>query len=1478
MNPALRKAAAILLAAGCIPLGAAPARATDAGSGPAAGSAGFYLDQAMPASAERAFRAMPTAAQGASPLLPALLRALAARGNTSGALALFESVQPHLAEPVRSEAIFTAARIHWELRAFDKSAQLLRDVAPVSKSAPEAALYLARARAATGDYEGAGKALETAAPSARQWLTAGEIAMLRGDATRAQTIWRNATGDSPAAFSARLLAISQAAEAASALDALRALSADKTLPASRRAGALEALASVQLKNGEFAGALASANNGIAVTQRWAADAKSQPGWDGTRAGGDASWERLVAQFPEDEPSDRFFGAGRAFLSYTALLHTTFSTTNGPRELSREIRWKRTAIEARRKAVSEAVGRSEAIRKSFVEDREKSFSTRARLKAAAQEVPMATLGSRIDPKGAALIEGTDKRSVELRERIAKLIVVVDRISSDVPRMHSLSAEDQRMVFFARSRLAKLSDEVDELDERGAFARGRVWNRWKDAYVSNISRMMTASDNAVTAATTGETRAARGSSPLVAAQAELDRWLRAFGTFDRIAVRDEALLTGHRGALASDAGKQLESARTELAEAVRGKERALQYLAGRAATEWRLAGKGSPVDNTTVSEERRASLSAEALAHFEASLPTGKARATWQDEALYAMGELRYEQEEARFFGKEGSGNLPDYSAAAAMFRRVIDEHPGSPYGESAHYGLALALQESGSGDEAYNIMEKLLARYPASRYSDEIRLRLGESSFDQNEFAVAEQHYRKVSEKAPAEIRTTALFKLGWSLFLQSRPKEAADPFLSSLLLSPSAKKTGGVNQESLRMVARMLVEAGTDNTAERFLSERGATAYGPPVLLQIQGLLDTQNHHVEAATVADRLGAGWPLAAERVDAEIAAAEALRKAKKDEDAYARRGNFQAVFGPGTPWQAYPSRTKAEIARADNTAEEATRVAAFHFHAKAREGAAAERGRAMKLYDAYLSGFAAAPKAEEIAYQRSWLLFEDNRKKEASAAFESVGKNIPGPRGEASRYMALQAAKDISTPADAPSQAELVRLALAYEQAYPKGERAYMVVMDRAVAHRNLKDFRQAAEAAQSAAKNAATVPERRAALRIGADSNFDAGEFAGAETGYRALLATSPEPKEKAEAENWTGFSMFRRAEALPKEKGIEAADLFLKLSKEFPAHEIATVARFRAGAAYGDGGKTREAIEAFLFVEGGTGEKEKELRLDATRWLARLYEKNGEPLPAADRVEKLAGIAKEPVDREALLLKAAALAETGKDTPRQHRLLLAIAALPTTANPLRMHCLLKVADDERTAGKAEEADRRYGEVIAVHRTAKDAAPELAGRAFFRQAEYRFAKYLALKIVPPLEQTFAAKQAGLTACAALYAEAVETGDGETVSGSLHRIGGGLEEFRSAILTSPAPDGLSAVEKEEYTLLLEEKAAPIEDKALDAYRKSLYHSVAAGVSTEWSDKSLARLKALRPARYGKKGEYAFPVLSLPDFRGIVERSSP
>ncbi len=164
------------------------------------------------------------------------------------------------------------------------------------------------------------------------------------------------------------------------------------------------------------------------------------------------------------------------------------------------------------------------------------------------------------------------------------------------------------------------------------------------------------------------------------------------------------------------------------------------------------------------------------------------------------------------------------------------------------------------------------------------------------------------------------------------------------------------------------------------------------------------------------------------------------------------------------------------------------------------------------------------------------------------------------------------------------------------------------------------------------------------------------------------------------------------------------------------------------------------------------------------------------------------------------------------------------------------------------------------------------------KALFLRAEYRLPGYREISIAPPLEKTFRAKQAALEECAKLYVEAIRFGDAQTVSASLHRLGEAFEDFRSAILSSPPPRGLSGRGREGYAFLLEEKAAPIEDRAVEAYLRNLRQAVGVDYRSEWVDKSLQRLKTLRPARFVKKGQYAIPVLTVPAFLGVMERGAP
>ncbi len=1412
-----------------------------------------YLALGMTLSAKRAFLALPAAERAKSPLLPDILAKLSAAGHDAEALSLFAAVEPGLSGQARARACFAVGKIHWRLKAYGKAAAAFREAAKAPAAAPDAALYLARREAADGNAAGA---LRTLAAAPRGEKRDGVAAAV--EAARKQ----------PGAA------------------ALRARAAAAKPGTSAHAASSAALARALLEEGDSRGALAAAREAVAGIAARRKAAALPPAWSGARAGADEAWAAMHALFPDDADAGAFLAAGRAFLAAADLADTARAAGNGARDISRRAEWARRELLRVRGEIETRTRHAGDVRNFYQARDDAATRIRSRAREAAAAVSISAWGAEKDPSGAALLDRLDRALAALTQQAARTREAVDAaVRAEAAR--ALPPEDRRMLAFAREKVDHADEEFRAFEGRAAFLRGRIRNRWKAMYAERVSALFDGADRAREAARDGIGRANDIAAPLVAARAELERWEAAAGRHaGRLRADGEALAAVRARAL-NAARRALDDAGRELAQAVAREERSARYLAARAATEVLIAEKG---DGPAGNAGSRATLLAEARGHWEASLPPAGDRSAAADEATYALAEIGFEEAEARQYAAQeaGDGRGADFTAPAALFRRVIDGFPQSPYAEPAHYGLALCWQEMGASDNSAAVLSAMIARYPASRYADEIHLRLGENAFEQGEFRLAEEEYRKVGSSAPPAVRTTALFKLGWSLFLTERTGESADAFLSALLAAPGSGNAG-IAGEALKMTARALVDSGSERQAEALLDARGASAHGPALLLAIQGILDAQNRYDDAVRVADRVGAAYPLARERVDAETAAAEALRKAGRADESFTRRGNFHALFGPGSGWQTAPGRSPADVARADTVAEDGLRGAAFHFHVRTRDGAAAagraappSRDAVLALYDAHAALFPSAAKAGEIAYQRAWLLFEAGRKKEAGAAFESSARRPEAGRGESSWYMAVQCAKDAAAlPGAEPPErraaavADVIRLCDAYERAFPRGERLSYILLDRARASFTARRFADAARDADRAASLLSAEAGRREALRLSGDARFEAQDFAGAEKAFRGLLAAQPPAAEQREAEKWIGFSMFRRAETLPRGRAGEAAAIFSGIAREFPSLEIAPTALFRAGASGAEAGNTNDAIAAFLAVESRATDAA--MARDATRWLASLYEKTGRKADAAERYERLAR--SEPAGAESgkLFLRAAGLFAQ-IDEPRARKNLLAVAALPETGATLRVTCLYRAAESARAEGMADEADALYEKTTAAHVEAPQAAPETAGKAYFARAEAKFARYRTLAIVPPLEKTFAAKRAALDAASALYVEALRIGDAETAPAALHRLGEGLEDFRGAILSSPPPRGLSAAEREEYVFLLEEKAAPLEEKAVDAYRRNLRQAVAAGVSSPWVDRSIARLRALRPALFVRKWEYAFPVVPVPDFLGIIVRTGP
>jgi hypothetical protein len=87
-------------------------------------------------------------------------------------------------------------------------------------------------------------------------------------------------------------------------------------------------------------------------------------------------------------------------------------------------------------------------------------------------------------------------------------------------------------------------------------------------------------------------------------------------------------------------------------------------------------------------------------------------------------------------------------------------------------------------------------------------------------------------------------------------------------------------------------------------------------------------------------------------------------------------------------------------------------------------------------------------------------------------------------------------------------------------------------------------------------------------------------------------------------------------------------------------------------------------------------------------------------------------------------------------------------------------------------------------------------------------------------------------------------------------ALYRIGNLYETFSDTLFAAPPPPEVKKLGDdyvEEYRALLEEQAVPLEDKAVDAYKRTIAEAKKSGMADEWTKRTLRSLNKLRKKEF-------------------------
>ncbi|MBI3179910.1 MAG: tetratricopeptide repeat protein [Deltaproteobacteria bacterium] len=225
-----------------------------------------------------------------------------------------------------------------------------------------------------------------------------------------------------------------------------------------------------------------------------------------------------------------------------------------------------------------------------------------------------------------------------------------------------------------------------------------------------------------------------------------------------------------------------------------------------------------------------------------------------------------------------------------------------------------------------------------------------------------------------------------------------------------------------------------------------------------------------------------------------------------------------------------------------------------------------------------------------------------------------------------------------------------------------------------------------------------------------------------------------------------------------------------------------------------------------------------------------------------------------------------------------------------------IHAHLKAAQAYDKLKKPRDAAKHYDLAVKAHQRANAAkAAVYAAEAQFQLVEREFEQFKKITISgngKAQQKLLKRKAEVLKKVEGQYMAILSFKQIDWTLASLFRVGQLYQNFTETILAAPCPPdvrktarkiGASADEVcEEYRVILEERAATVEDKAVQAYEKTVEEARNLQVANVWTQRTLVALNKLRRASWPlQKEAKAFideVALSPPDLAGVEPAPAP
>ena len=829
--------------------------------------------------------------------------------------------------------------------------------------------------------------------------------------------------------------------------------------------------------------------------------------------------------------------------------------------------------------------------------------------------------------------------------------------------------------------------------------------------------------------------------------------------------------------------------------------------------------------------------------------------------------------------EGGESIPaGPREAIETYKQILELYPNYERNDRVLYQMSRAYDEIGQPDDAMQVMNRFVGKYPYSKYADEVQFRRGEYYFVRKKWIDAEQAYSAVTGLGTtSSYYELALYKLGWTLYKQFLYEEALHRFMAML----DYRLTIGYDFDTLdeedeelrindafRVVSLSFSNLGGPEVVDDYFSRFGHRSYGDKVYRNLGEFYFAKLRYDDATSVYKSFtglnpyhkaspqfsmrvveiydDAGFPLLVVESKKEFASRYALKS---------EYWNYHDVEG-ATEVVGFLKTNLTDLAG--------------HYHALYQEDVLVDErpanfNEATGWYRQFIASFPAEADTPQVNYRLADLLLENEDFLVAAKEYEKTGYEY-GEHSQASAagYAAVYAYRQELNNATGARQREIKRetvmSSLKFADTFPDHKEASIVLGAAADDLYVMKDFGLAIESARKLIDRYPSSDDSllRPAWAVVAHSSIDIAEYVDAEVAYSNLLALTPDDDESKDAViDGLAAAIYKQAEqANLVEDYRAAAGHFLRIKEVSPTSGIRSAAEYDAAAALM---KLEDwTLAASVLEEFRTSHPDHELTTEATKQLAHVYRVDGQIARSAAEHERISAESDDPeLRRDALLTAGELYDEVGEEDDAVRVYEQYVFEYP---RPIDLAIETRTRMAEIFVSQLDYT-RYHEELEAIVTLDRDSGADrtdrsryLASGAALVLAEKTFERFGRLKLMQPFEESLAAKQAQMDATLQAMEGLVGYEVADVTAAATFYMAQIYFEFSQSLLKSERPTGLTEAEKVEYELVIEEEAYPFEEQAIAVHEEN-HELLVSGIYNPWVQKSLDRLAVMMPGRYAK-----------------------